>query len=193
MRASGIRLTPFATALFVTALGATQLGCQSMNITSDWDPAVDFSRLATYDWMPEPDSSGPGANDSLTIDRVHRAVDRILAARGYKHQRSGTPDFLIGTYVTVESKLDVHTLNDYYGYRPGWGHQNYGAGSRTYVREYDQGTLILDISDPHTSKLMWRGSAQAEVTRTETPQEREEIINEAVGLILERFPPQSSR
>ena len=40
---------------------------------------------------------------------------------------------------------------------------------------------------------MWRGSARTEVTRTETPEEREIIINEAVGLILERFPPQSSQ
>jgi len=175
------------------ALGATQLACQSMDIASDWDPAVDFSKLAAYDWMPEPDPSDPGATDSLTTDRVHRAVDRILAARGYVHQPSGTPDFLVGYYVAVESRLDVRTLNDYYGYRPGWGHSDYGAGSRTYVREYEQGTLILDISDPHTSKLMWRGSAQAEVSRTETPQKREEIVNEAVRLILERFPPQSSR
>ena len=41
MRAFGIRLTPFFAA--VLALGATQLGCQTMDVTSDWDPAIDFS------------------------------------------------------------------------------------------------------------------------------------------------------
>ncbi len=189
MSVFGIRTVPIFATLFVTVLGAIHLGCQSMDISSDWDGSVDFSKLSSYDWMPEPEPSGPGKSDSLTRDRVHRAVDRILAARGYAYQPSGTPDFLVGYIGAVESKLDVSTINDYYGYRPGWAGADYGTGARTVVREYDQGTLILDILDPHTSKLMWRGSARAEVTRAETPQEREVIINEAVGLILERFPP----
>lgn len=192
MRAFEIRLTRFA-AIILAALCATQLGCQSMDIASDWDPAVDFSKLKSYDWMPEPDASSPGAVDSLTRDRVHRAVDRIFAERGYAHEPSGTPDFLVGYYVAVETVLDVHTVNDYYGYRPGWGDWDYGGGSRTYVSEYDQGTLILDISNPYTSKLMWRGSAETEVSQSETPEGRDEIINEAVRLILERFPPRSSK
>jgi hypothetical protein len=195
MRALGARFRSFAAVLFAATLGAVQVGCQSIDIASDWDPEVDFSKLSTYDWMPEPGPTGPGpgSNDSLTIDRVHRSVDRILAARGYVLTPTGTPDFLVGYYGAVESKLDVTTLNDYYGYRPGWGYAGYGGSSRTYVREYEQGTLILDISNPHNSKLMWRGSAQAEVSQTETPEEREAIINEAVGLILKRFPPGTSQ
>jgi len=191
MRAIGIGLTPFFAT--VLALGATQLGCQTMDITSDWDPAIDFSKLSTYDWMPDPEPGGPGINDSLTRDRVYRAVDRVLADRGYVHHVSGTPDFLVGYYGAVETRLDVRSLDDYYGYRPGWSGPGYRRGIRTYVREYDQGTLILDISDPHTSKLMWRGSAQAEVDRKRTPYEREATINEAVNRILEHFPPSSSR
>ena len=190
MTGSGIGRRTFTAALL--ALCALQLGCQSMDIATDWDPAIDFSKLRTYDWMPDPDPADPGTTDSLTQDRVHRAVDRVLAERGYVRQQAGTPDFLVGYYGSVETQVDVRTLNDYYGYRPGWGSWDYGGGSRTYAREYEQGTLILDISDPHTSKLMWRGSAQADVTGIETPEERDKIINEAVRRILERFPPESS-
>ena len=170
----------------IVALG----GCATMNIATDWDPAVDFAKLETYDWIPEPEPGGPGDNDSLITDRVHRAVDRELAAKGYRRQTSGTPDFLIGYYAAVESKLDVQVLNDYYGYRPGWGSWDYGVGSRTHVREVHQGTLILDISNPHSAKLMWRGIPEAEVPPAASPQESEETISEAVRLVLERFPPQ---
>ena len=136
MSVFGIPTAPFAM-LFATVLGAAHLGCQSMDISSDWDRSVDFSKLSTYDWMPEPEPSSPGTGDSLTRDRVYRAVDRILAARGYVYQPSGTPDFLVGYFGAVQTKLDVREIDHYYGYRPGWSGGGYGAGARTYAREYD--------------------------------------------------------
>ena len=127
MGAFGIRAAPFVATLLVAVLGATHLGCQSMDISSDWDRSVDFSKLSSYDWIPEAETSGAGTENSLTRDRVHRAVDRILSARGYVHQPSGTPDFLVGYFGAIQSKLDVRTIDDYYGYRPGWSGASYGG------------------------------------------------------------------
>ena len=160
-----IRKAPFVATLFFTILGATHLACQSMDISSDWDRAVDFSKLSSYDWMPVPEPSDPDTNDTLTRDRVHRAVDGILGARGYVYQPSGTPDFLVGFIGAVQSKLDVRTIDDYYGYRPGWG----GTGARTYGREYDQGTLILDISNPLNSVTASPGISSRLARRSEQP------------------------
>jgi hypothetical protein len=167
-------------------------GCATMDISTDWDPAVDFTTLRTYAWGKSAEPDDPRGNDSLIEGRVRTAVDRELAARGYALEQGGSVDFVVSYFAAVESKLDVRVLNDYYGYRPGWGSYDYGAGSRTYVREYDQGTLVLDIANPDTSKLYWRGTAQTEVTDAATPAESEAIINEAVTKMLERFPPDVS-
>lgn len=164
---------------------AVGLGCASMKIDTDWDPSVDFSALETYDWKPTLPFGDPRTDNSLLEDRVRRAVDRELATKGYKRRRGRVPDFYVSYIAAIESKLDVRVVNDYYGYRPGWGSWE----TNTYVREYDQGSLILDVSDPTSSNLLWRGMAEAEIDDSGTPQERQQVVSEAVGRMLERFPP----
>jgi hypothetical protein len=48
---------------------------------------------------------------------------------------------------------------------------------------------VLDFVDPATNKLVWRGWAEGSIDGVIDRQERmEEIIDLAVGRILERFP-----
>ena len=69
---------------------------------------------------------------------------------GFK--RSKTPDFRVALHTGQQSKVRV---TDYgYGYGVGrWG----GGGLDVY--QYQEGTLILDVVDAKTKKLMWRGTA----------------------------------
>ena len=70
-------------------------------------------------------------------------------------------------------------------YRPG-----YWAGAPgTYVYEYEEGTLILDIVHPGNKALMWRGSAEDEVHFKSTPEKAQTQLDEAVSKMLEHFPP----
>ena len=48
--------------------------------------------------------------------------------------------------------------------------------------------LTVDFVDSRTNRLVWRGSAQAEVYSYSTPEQREARIDDAVGQILETFP-----
>jgi hypothetical protein len=61
--------------------------------------------------------------------------------------------------------------------------------SETYVREYTEGTLVLDLVDGEKGELAWRGTAQAEVTQTQDPEKRQQRIRKAVAEILQQFPP----
>jgi hypothetical protein len=192
-------LKRFLTVILVVALG----GCTTMEISTDYDPSADFSRLRTYDWLPGPQGSAddPRIDHSLLDGRIRSAVERQLAAQGYEKQTSGGPDFWIGYRAAVEKKLDVIAFDDYArygpmggpGYRPGsglaYGHQAWIGSPPPHVFEYDEGTLVLDIVDPTTRKLLWRGSAQAEVNLSAAPEKKREKINEAVRRMLERFPP----
>jgi len=108
-----------------------------------------------------------------------------LAAKGYT--KGTSPDFQIGYNASVVGKQTVQMMNTYYGYAPGW----YASGTMAtaQVYEYKEGTLVIDIVDPAARKLIWRGSAQAELNRNPSTEEKKRKADEAVKKIFEQFPP----
>lgn len=185
--------------MLVIVLSLAVAGCSTMEINYDYDPKANFAGLKTYDWLDEPQkATGDPRVDNNTIlkGRIHTSVDTALAARGFR-KVSSDPDFLIAYHVSLDRRQSVQTLNSYYGYGPGWGY-GYGASYRpgywagapeTYVYEYEEGTLILDIVDPGSKALLWRGSAQDEVSFKSTPEKDQAQLDEAVNGMLEHFPP----
>ncbi len=186
-------------AMLVIVLATLVTACSTMEVSFDFDPNADFKGLKTYAWLEQPQKpTGDPRIDGNTIlqNRIHAAVDAELAARGFR-KVSSNPDFLVAYHVSLDKRRSVQTLNNYYGYGPGWGY-GYGAAYRpgywagapeTYVYEYEEGTLIVDIVDPRNKELMWRGSAQDEVHFTSTPEKEETQLKEAVQRMLENFPP----
>ena len=103
--------------------------------------------------------------------------------------------------------MDVDTYNTYAGYAPGWSYGGYSAigpyryagigysygpmTTETTVSQYTQGTLVLDIVTPSENLLVWRGIAEGKIDPTASQSERTALINEAVGRILDNFPPDS--
>ena len=187
-------------ALAITmVLAAFVTGCSSIETSYDYDPKANFGSLKAYQWLNEPQKlTGDARIDGNTIlaNRIHEAVDTALAARGFR-KVTNDPDFLVAYHVSLDKRRSVQTLNSYYGYGPGWGY-GYGAAYRpgywsgapeTYVYEYEEGTLILDIVNPGNKELIWRGSAQDEVHFKSTPEKDQTQLNEAVHKILEKFPP----
>ncbi len=188
-----------ATRALVMVLAAVTVGCSSMEISYDYDSKVNFAGLKTYEWLKEPQKpTGDPRIDGNTIlkNRIHEAVDTALAGRGFRKVTSD-PDFLVAYHVSLDKRRSVQTLNSYYGYGPGWGY-GYGAAYRpgywagapeTYVYEYEEGTLILDVVNPENKELIWRGSAQDEVHFKSTPEKDQTQLNEAVHKMLQKFPP----
>jgi len=169
--------------LFVLAFTT---GCATYTTYYDYDPEVRFEELRNYDWLNPPDR-GQTANE-LTIKRVKASMIRQLAEKGYSLNTSN-PDFLIAIHGGSEKKVDV--VNWGYNYR-GYGSYRYGYSNRVHlidVYEYEEGTLILDFIDATSRELIWRGSVTKVIDPNATPEKREEVINEAVAKVLEKFPP----
>jgi hypothetical protein len=184
------------------AVALTAAGCSTLKTSYDADPEFDFSTLETYAWKPDPPpkTGDPRVDrDELLFQRIARAVDRNLDAKGYKETAIDKADFLIGYYITLEKKVAARTINDYYGWAPAWGYF-YGAYpygplgmSETYVYQYDEGTLVLDIADARESRLIWRGLAIDEVTFSRSPEKKEQAVNDAIDKMLANFPPPRSK
>lgn len=183
--------------MWVGLLGLLSLAaCSSIQVNTDYDTSRQYSALKTYAWMKPKQEVviDPLVNNDLMQRRVERAVERSLAAQGFvKATGEQSADFLVTYYVSAETKLSVTNFHSDFGYYPCWGGCyrygfGYGMNQDISVRQYKVGTFMLDIIDPATSELMWRGAAGKQLS-TGTPEERDTYVTEIISAILAKFPP----
>lgn len=179
--------------LIIAALSL--VACGGIPVSTDYDTARQFSQLSTYAWMTPKEKLiiDPLVDNDLTNKRVERAVESQLAARGFQKAIGGqSADFLVTYHVSAETKQTVSNFHGHYGYYPCWrGCYSYGGlHSDVYTREYKEGTFMIDVIDPASSELIWRGISGRRLS-SKTPQERDAFIRETVAAILAEFPPKS--
>jgi Domain of unknown function (DUF4136) len=153
------------------------------DVKYDYNKQFNFSNLKTFDWMQASEKAGTSI---LVAQRVKNAVNAELKAKGLM-MTSNNPDFLIAEYHGKKDQLHIqdwgHGRGSRYGYQP--------SGVSAY--QFEEGSLILDFVDAQSMKLIWRGSAKAQVHHVGTPEESEKLINAAVKEILKKYPPSSSK
>jgi hypothetical protein len=171
---------------------AVASGCASTQrqVRSDYDHTADFGQYRTYGFLPAAGRSPTGGDYStLVAQRIEAAISRELEARGYV--RSPTPDLLVNFQVTVKNVQEVTTVPSagppVYSYRygryGGWPAYSY----ETWVRDYDEGTLLIDLVDANRQQLVWEAAGTGRVTK-EKLENIEVTINDAVAALFERYP-----
>ncbi len=174
-------------------------GCSTLRVSSDFNPTYDFTRLKTYAWLDDGKavSSDARVNNDLIVERVRSAVESSLAAKGYVKTDAASADFVVSWLGAIDKKLQVESIDHFYspyGYGalardPYW---NRGRGLRTTTaREYEEGTIIVDVLDPGQHKLIWRGSGTDRIGSNNSPEKVTRNINEAVSAIMASFPARS--
>ncbi len=169
-----------ATVLFLT-LCATVLAltCSPVSVRHDYDPQANFNNLRTFSWLPIPQKAEV---NQLVVRRIRDAVTNELQAKGLQ-RNSQNPDFLIAMHGTSKEKLEIQD----------WGYSSrssaYWGGRDISIRQYTEGTLILDFIDAKSKQLIWRGVAQGAVDPGATPEQRTKRINDGVAKLFAKFPP----
>ena len=149
----------------------------SQDVKTDYDHQADFTRYRTYHWE-RVQTSNP-----LWQQRVQDAVDKELASKGWQRTDSGGDVALVAVGAT-------HNQNEYqtfYNGMPGWGWRGFGDTATTTVSTYLIGTLVVDIYDNNTRKLLWRGAASD--TLSDKAEKNEGKLNKAVDKMFNHFPP----
>jgi len=155
-------------------------GCSPVSVKYDYDPEADFSGYKTYSWIRQRihETDAPTGIGSLMVERVQQAVDREMAAKGYERIESPESDFKLAFHTGVQDKIDVNLYG--YGF---WGRPRFAD-----VRQYKEGTLVLDVVDTGQNRLVWRGWGTGVLG---DPSRLTEKINQAANKILEKFPPKT--
>ncbi|WP_394200201.1 DUF4136 domain-containing protein [Shewanella waksmanii] len=181
---------------FIVLAAALALSaCSSLKTSSDYDPQANFADIKTYAWVEQKNKDATYHLDGLMDQRVRSAVDNNLQLKGISKTDPQSADILVNYLTKVDKKINVDTFNTSFGYNPyygpGWG---YGGNmhTQTTVREYEVGTLIVDMVNRETGKLIWRGSVADTIRDKNTPEERVEVINKAIGEMMLNYPPMPS-
>ncbi len=169
-------------------LAVAAVACSSIQTSYDYDKTVDFTGYKTYAYTPEAANFGPY---QLTGDRIIAAIDREMAERGFT--KSDNPDVLIDIRAKLEEKQDATattTGTGMYGYGAPYRY-GYGGGFTTTqinVNEYTEGTLIINMVDKESDKLVWQGRGTKTLNETASPEKKETNINTGVSMIFDKYP-----
>lgn len=173
-------------------LGLIYSCAPTVKVTNDYDHAINFSEFRTYAVFDL--KAKDGQVNQLNVDRVTKAIQNEMNAKGFKETNSN-PDLKINAVAVIKNKQSVTANSNFYGYggmyRPYgyWGGGGMMGGGTTTFNTYDyvDGSLIIDIVSVKTNKLVWQGIGNAEIDNK--PDNPEEFINGAVKSILAGFPP----
>lgn len=169
---------------FTIAALVTIGGCASMTVSSHIERTANFADYVTYDWGP-PDNLPVGDprldNNPFFNDYLQGAIEKRLAAKGYERVVTGEPDLVVHYHASVNQKLDVYEVDNRYGYCYG--------DCQAQVVDYEQGTLVVDLVDRKTSKVVWRGWAQDAMNGVIDKQQRlEKQVDEGVTKMMLMLP-----
>jgi hypothetical protein len=164
----------------ITLLVATASFAQQAK--TDYDRSADFGQYKTYSWEKVQ------TRDPLMVDRIETAINADLGSKGWKHVQS-TSDVSV---IAIEITRDQRTLNTFYdGFGGGWGWRRWGGGgfgeATTTTEVYEVGTIVVDLFDSKTKKLIWRGSSSD--TLSNNSEKNIKNLDKAVQKMFQHFPP----
>ena len=177
-------------------------GCTTaLNVSTDYDDQYDFQSQSSYALI-QPEKIDNAPND-LAKKRIETALTKHLALKNLTVAEKDLADVWVSYFATSEKQQDVQTFRNYnhvYGYancyrcyRPVFPVMT----TEVYVTDYTEGTLIIDIIDPKSKNLKWRGVTRSKMTSSHadsmTVEERIQAIDEAVETILKQYPPSKDK
>jgi hypothetical protein len=178
--------------LLVLPLAAMLAGCGGgFSTHADVDPEAEFTGWRTYRWAERTEQ---GKEDRRVYNyavegRVKNGVNRALEARGFREDNTAQPDFLVGWHGFIQGQANFTVISSYYEYSWGWYSPGY-VSSQTYLNNWKEGTLMIDIVDAQKNALVWRGLGTGTMGKAEGPEELQKAMDEATEKILRDFPPE---
>jgi len=167
--------------LFLAAVLAAA-GCSSVKTHVDTGPIA----ARTFSFL----NTGPKATPAFADKRaqvytmINEAITKNLAAKGVSNVPSGG-DITVAYLVIAGNNATTTSLNDYFGYTDDatklvdkvHTEQAVKSEDRNY---FEEGTLVIDIINPQTMKLLKRSSIQSPLLRNAAPEARKARLQSLV-------------
>jgi hypothetical protein len=121
-------------------------------------------------------------NEDTLFHHIKQAITRELIGRGYKSVEDSTAQLVVSYVGEFVVRTDIENLGPL-GEQPVSDPSQVDA-SRTWSREYKEGSLAIDIHDPSRRKTVWQSRSTVEVTSISDAR----AINGVVAKAFRKFP-----
>lgn len=170
--------------------------CGGIPVAIDYNTEHDFSSVKSYAWLAPKQKIivDPLVDNDLMTRRIKDAIGRQMLAKGILLvEDDSAADVFVSFHLSAKEKLSMSHYHSHFGYYPYYSYPHVGGygfgGSSIDVRQYTAGSFVVDIVDPSSRHLLWRGISERRLQESGTPQQRDLFINETMRAILEQFPP----
>lgn len=164
---SGIVCTVLLAALFVTA----------QNVKTDYDRNYDFSKLHTFAVKV-----GTAWGNTEAQNHAVEAITKELTAKGWTQADASACDALVVLHGATQK---AQTFQAFYSALPLYSWQNVGAPllANSDAYEYNAGTLLVDIFDAKTKRVVFRAVGEDELSGSSGR------LDQATKKMFDAFPP----
>jgi len=174
-------MRPLARLIVVGVSAFTLAACATTNVRSFVERGIDVGQYRTYSWGPagEQATGDPRLdNNEFFQERIQAAVERHLNARGFEKTTTEASDLFIHYHASVQQLVNPDGVDQPYATC---------EGCEPYV--YDAGTILIDLVDARTHRLVWRGWAEGSIDGVVDDQAwMEKRVDDTVARIMERLP-----
>jgi len=155
-----------------------------LRVHSDYDPAYNLKNYTAFNWGPKINieaGNNPLYYNELNDKRIKAAILQQLTQRGYRFDEGGS-DLVVHYHIIIDDQTIIVTDPPGDEYGPYW------LRMQTNLRQYQEGTLILDVMDSQSNSLIWRGWATSAIDPYYSPDDAEALTKKVVSKIFKKFP-----
>lgn len=169
-------------------LGLWLAACSSTpTATMDYNPSFDFSGVRKIAIQPiNRTVASTVIVSDMQVDRINQALTDQLTRQGFQVVPDNKDaDLFLAWHLVAQERTDVRSFNTSTRYNC-W---NCPTSSNISVRQYTQGTFIVDMIDPVGLQAVWRSIFESRLRSQPDPARAEENRREAAAAIFAQFPP----
>jgi hypothetical protein len=164
------------------ALGLAAALSAGLKVDVLYDAKADFSLYQTYVWETAPRDDSPMA--TMIDGSIKETTEQELAKKGLRPARdSEEPDLIFTYHAGIEDNLLLEGVRFEIAPHVVWT----GADALSATRNYQVGSLIVDMADAKTRKVVWSGVASGKVTPGDKMGDK---LGKAIKRVLRRYPPE---
>ena len=200
------RTSTFASSQLLASAGAlaglivaSACGTAPMHAAADWERGADLKPSKTFTVARSPflpKELTPEQAALLAI--VENTTKEELSKKGYREAAADQADLIATPSFIKRKRSDIVDASLYCGSYDVKVTQGTlappataleGTCEETYITQYDEGTLLIDMYDTKLSELVWHGWASAELPKAGSSVTPQQFVERATVDILAKFPP----